>query len=276
MEDLFAPAWARVDRAEALAQQMAEIWNAFVEEEPYDTELDEEGNGVYVRRVYEISPPPPELAVATGEWLYNVRSALDYVIWATAAYVCGSNPPPDEGQLQYPIYGDQGGWQRDRYRLKHLAEHHRSMLWTMQPFNSNADANYLRWINQLTRIDRHRHLNHMTAYLATIDPVLETPAGSSATLQWGQRTLQDGFVDVARFVVSPWSRGMKVQVNPRLGIDPEIEAWSESDFWKRINYSKRFRMIQVLVSAEIATYEFDCTGGSRMADALNRRIPGGV
>lgn len=58
-------------------------------------------------------------------------------------------PPPDEVQLQYPIYDAEETWNRNLYRLKHLAEHHRSMLKTMQPFNSNVDANYLGWINRL-------------------------------------------------------------------------------------------------------------------------------
>jgi hypothetical protein len=51
-------------------------------------------------------------------------------------------------------------------------------------------------------------------------------------------------------------------------VDPEIEAWSGSEFWRRITYSERFRMLQVFVTAEIATYEYDCTGTSRKADLL--------
>lgn len=80
--------------------------------------------------------------------------------------------------------------------------------------------------------------------------------------------LQDGKADVARVVVTPWHEGMQVEVNPRIGVDPEIEAWSGSEFWRRIRDSERFRMLQVFVSAEIAAYEYDCTGGSRKSDLL--------
>lgn len=142
------------------------------------------------------------------------------------------------------------------------------MLKIMQPFSSSLDANYLGWINRLARIDRHRHLNHMTAYLAEVEPVFAVPEGCTVTLQWGERVLRDGKADVARIVVTPWHEGMDVHFNPRIGVDPEIEAWSGSEFWRRINYSERFRLLQVFVAAEIATYEYDCTGTSRKAELL--------
>lgn len=108
----------------------------------------------------------------------------------------------------------------------------------------------------------------MTAYLAEVEPVFAVPDGCTITLQWGERVLRDGKADVARIVVTPWHESMDIQFNPRMGVDPEIEAWSGSEFWRRINYSERFRMLQVFVAAEIATYEYDCTGISRKAELL--------
>lgn len=265
---MFATAWARVDRAADLRQQTAQLWNDYIDTHPFTTSLEGQGDGVYILRVYEEEPPPAGLEVATGEWLYNLRSALDYLIWATAAHESGIVPPPDEAQLQYPIYDRETTWTRNLYRLKHLAPHHREMLKVMQPFNSNLDANYLGWINRLARIDRHRHLNHITARLAVAEPVIAVPTGCTTTLQWGERVLRDGKADVARIVVSPWHERMDVQVNPRIGVDPEIEAWSGSEFWRSITYSERFLMLQVFVNAEIAAYEYDCTGKSRKANLL--------
>jgi hypothetical protein len=247
---------------------MPELWNQYLDGHPFETTLDGEGDGVYIIRVWQDPPPPDQLAVMIGEWLYNVRSALDYIIWATAAHQSGRIPPPGDGQLQYPIYDSESAWAANLYRLKDLAEHHRVMLKTMQPFNSDADANYLGWINRLARIDRHRHLNHLTAYIAVAEPVIAVPDGSTTTLQWGERVLRDGKADLARIVVTPWHADMTVEVNPRIGIDPEIEAWSGSKFWRRISYSERFRLIEIFLSGEIAGYEYDCTGRSRKADLL--------
>ena len=61
---------------------MAQLWNDYIAGDPFAPSLWGEGDGVYILRIWEEEPPPPELAIAIGEWLYNVRSALDYIIWA--------------------------------------------------------------------------------------------------------------------------------------------------------------------------------------------------
>lgn len=211
---------------------------------------------------------PPDFAVIMGEWLYNLRSTLDYVIWATAAHVTGQSPPPNEEKLQYPIYDNEQVWRSNLHRLQPLAEHHREMLRVMQPFASDLDANYLGWINRMARMDRHRRLVDGTAYLAVVDPVIRVPEGCDVALEWGERVLADDRADVARITVSPWSPGMDVAVNPRVGIDPDVAQWSASPFWSGKRFTDRLTMIQIFVSAEIATYEYDCTGRSRKADLL--------
>jgi hypothetical protein len=224
---------------------------------------------------------PPAFALEFGEWLYNARACLDYIVWATSVFVTSQLPPPDEGTLQYPIYDSLEAWTRNEYRVKHVADHHREMLLHMQPFNSDPDANYLGAINRLARIDRHRRLTISTAYLAEMEPVIQVPGGARTSLQWGQRVLVDGRAQVARISVTPWTDGDEVQVNPRIGIDPEVAEWAASPFWSKVRFTERLRMIQIFLSAEIATYEYDCTGSSRKAhvltasyrDACDKRAP---
>lgn len=160
-------------------------------------------------------------------------------------------------------------WKENERRLKHLAPHHREMLLHMQPFNGDADASYLRVVNDLARIDRHRRLTVSTAYLAEVQPVIQVPSGSTVAFELGERVLVDGYAQVARISVSPWTDDMNVAVNPRMGIDPEIAEWSESRFWSRIRFSERLRMIQIFLAAEIAVDEYDCRGASRKADVLS-------
>lgn len=61
---------------------------------------------------------------------------------------------------------------------------------------------------------------------------------------------------------------MEIEINPRMGIDPEIEAWSRSPFWSKIPFPERLKMLQVFVAAEVAVYEYDATGVSREQEAL--------
>lgn len=268
-EDPFQACWLRVERADEHQHALVEIWNDFIEEHPFDFSLDHQGDGVHILRVWQDEPTPPELGVVTGEWLYNMRCALDYIVWAAAVYHSGRLPPPDEGVLQYPIYDHRDAWERNQYRLRGLPQHQRDMLESVQPYNSSdPEANYLGWINRLARIDRHRRLSVVTAYMAEVEPVIEIPKGCTTTLEFGERVLVDGQADISRITVSPWRDGMSVRVNPRAGIDPELADWAESPFWRRIRFTERFTMLRVFVRAEVAVYEYDCTGSSRMAHVL--------
>ena len=268
-ENPFDSCWDRLDRVRSHRVTLAEIWNEFIEDEPYDFTLLHQGAGVHILVVDQTRPMPAAFAIEFGEWLYNARACLDYIVWATSAFVTGQLPPPDEGTLQYPIYGSLDAWTRSEYRLKHLAPHHRQMLLQMQPFNSDPDANYLGVVNRLARIDRHRRLTISTAYLAEMEPVVQVPPGSGTSLEWGQRVLVDGSAQVARISVTPWVDGAEVSVNPRIGIDPEVAEWAESPFWSRVRFAERLHMIEIFLGAEIAVYEYDCTGSSRKVEALS-------
>jgi hypothetical protein len=247
---------------------LAESWNEFIALHPYEFVLNSQGGGVYLLQVWQTQPMPAAFSIAMGEWLYNLRSALDYVVWATAVCVSGQSPPPKEGVLQYPVYDSEAAWKANRYRLDVLREHHVAMLETMQPFRSDLDANYLGWINRLARVDRHRRLVDGTAYLAELEPVLAVPSGVDVTLEWGERVLVNGHADVARITLNPWREDMEVSVNPRIGIDPEVREWASSPFWGPKRFTERLRLLQIFVSGEIATYEYDCTGQSRKQHLL--------
>lgn len=153
-ENPFDSCWDRLDRISSHRVALAEIWNEFIDDHPYDSTLLHQGGGVHVLLVEQTRPMPVAFALEFGEWLYNARACLDYIMWATSSWVTGRLPPPDEGTLQYPIYESIDAWTRNEYRLKHLAPHHRGMLLHMQPFNSDPDANYLGVISRLARIDR--------------------------------------------------------------------------------------------------------------------------
>ncbi|CAN5408238.1 hypothetical protein BH10ACT5_BH10ACT5_14170 [soil metagenome] len=258
--DLFESARLRVERARIHAGEMTAAWNEYLEPHPFSFDLVRESDTTYLLRCEQHAALPELLSALFGEWLYNLRSALDYLVWAAAAYAAGCVPPPNEGGLQYPIYDDESAWERNRWRLKQLAPHQVEMLETMQPFRSDADANYLGWINRLARIDRHRRLTTFTARVAEANPVLAVPSGVHPNLEWGRRMFVGGQCDFARVIFPDRRAGEGVTYNPRIGIDPEIGEWGESPFWSRIRFSERIQMMMIFVRAEIDIYDFDCTG----------------
>lgn len=267
--DLFDGCWRRLDRAAEHRRAGIQLWNEHLAKHPYDYSIIDHRDGTYVVRVTQEDPVPAELGIRIGEWLYNLRATLDNVIWATAAHVAGAIPPPKEHVLQYPIYETQEAWVRNLYRLSGLADHHRQMLHQMQPCNSDVDANYLGWLNRLARDDRHRRPNSMTSYIADLRPIVGLPPGTQATVQFGDRIIDGGIADCIRLTVHDWKPDMAVRLNPRLGIDPEVLSWSTSPFWRRWDFTKRLKMMEVFIAGEVAVYEYDCTGTSRKQYALS-------
>jgi hypothetical protein len=248
------------------------VWNEFLEQHPYEFILVHEGGGSFVMRVYQEVPTPPAMAVLIGEWLYNLRCALDYSVYATAVCVSGQDPPPQAGQLQFPIYESEGAFRENLYHLKPLEAHHKAILETMQPYrHEDPDTSALGWLNRLARIDRHRRLTVTTAYVAEVQPIIGVPVGCTVDLEWGERVMVDHVAEIARFRVTPWEETLeswKVEANPQAGIDPEIAEWARSPFWRPIAYNRRLRMLDVVVESMVTTLEYDCLGASRKSDML--------
>ncbi|NIJ05030.1 hypothetical protein [Frigoribacterium faeni] len=264
----FDTAHLKAARARVHAKELSEIWNTYLDGHPFDFDLHQTGNEQWTMTITQDRPVPPEMSIVFGEWLFDLRSALDSVIWATAVHVSRQEPPPGEDRLQYPIFESRASWDRNLTRLRPLAEHHREMLLTMQPFMSeNPDANFLGWINKLARIDRHRRMTVATAYVAVAEPVVELSGGSEVRLEWGERLFSAGQCDLFRLTTE--HPGAVPRANPRMGIDPEIGDWAQSDFYRARRFSDRLRMLETFVRAEIALYEYDCTGESRDWDAAS-------
>lgn len=267
----FEAAWRRFDRAETHRKAAAEVWNAWLEDEPYGFSVTHEGKGQFVLRVFQDHPTPPEMAIFTGEWLYNLRCALDYAVYDAAICATGKNPPPGAGQLQMPIYFSEAQYRDNEYRLKPLADQHRTILESMQPYrHDDPDTSALGWLHKLARIDRHRSLHVMTAFAAEIAPLVDgIPDSCTVDFDFRERVITDYQAEIARFTVTPWQDEWEVQVNPQTGLDLEISAdWAASPFWGRIAYNERLYILEGVVISIIAPLEYDCTGTSRKAKVL--------
>ena len=253
--NLFKPARHRVERAKVHSREMIECWNEFLEPHPFAAHLTRTNATEYILTVEQYEEFPQELPALFGEWLYNLRSALDYIIWAAAAYSSG-RLPPHEDRLQYPTCDSQNSWKRTSQKLSVLPQHQLELLRTMQPFASDVDANYLGWINRLARIDRHRRLTIWAARIVTADPIAHIPSGVEPRWEWGERMLESGYCDLARLTFPDSESAEGVSVNPRLTIDPEVSEWGKSPFYAERKFDERIRMFMLFVLGEIDTYDY--------------------
>jgi hypothetical protein len=211
--------------------------------------VDAEGRGsVGVRRDETI---PARLPLILGEFLYEMRAALDNCLFEVAALYSGKYPPPGAAVLHFPIYDDWEAWQRNLYRLKHLSDEHRDMLERIQPFNAQRqDLNCLSILNRLARSDRHRTLHLVGAFLVQGGVLIEAPEGSRITeMHKTDQRIVDREAVIATFRVSPGIRGQVVDHLPELTLEVEISEMANDRPWGPLD--RRLQAIHRAVSEYI-------------------------
>jgi hypothetical protein len=225
--------WDRILRAEVHSDAAAKAWNAFIERDPYGVEahVDADGSGWVSVRTTE--PPPNSIALEIGEFLYQLRGALDASVYETACLNCGQRPPPDESKLEFPICDTPQSFENGRRKIRQLTPEQQKLIESVQPYNApgleSADLPYnfnrgLGILNDWARKDRHRGLHVVASWASEIRPLLEVPRGTDLD----QMTVTPSFLlrdetRVASFKLAGWQPGMNLRANPNLYLDIAID-----------------------------------------------------
>ena len=174
---------AKIDRASSQIQMLsadidqfcAEIRGAIIQE------IDS-GAGEQKWVFRGATPAPPiEWSIRAGEILYNLRSALDHLVWQL---VLANGLVPSRAN-QFPIWDEEAAWESDvtaRF-LRGVAEKDKGMIRYLQPFNPflqlpvngqyrPCNAQVFGTLRDLCNVDKHRHLNLILARTAGIEPVV--------------------------------------------------------------------------------------------------------
>jgi hypothetical protein len=163
MDSLAAVKW-KLARAEEHLQALGDEIDCFLEppdaDKPYGSVLqkdDETGKRVLCASVH--FNPPPRLSLLIGDFLHNVRSALDHLAWKL-----GGDPPPNEKASEFPIF-----WSRNLFRrnpkgrsgydkTSGMEARAQALIEDMQPFNGGDDPKLhpLWMLHELSTEDKHR------------------------------------------------------------------------------------------------------------------------
>ena len=227
---------ARLERAKVHNSEFGRIWNDFVhgdESEPYYPilQIQDDGEGVLYVDVSDAFPGE-QLALHFGEMLYQLRAALDSLVYEVAIIDSGSNPPPDSEKLEFLIRGSEDSFDQSAWKIAPLSDQHRQMIRSVQPYDVAGRgkgealvARTFKELNDLARKDRHRGLRIVNAWVSNKNPLVDVPPG--ATLDWLKVT-PDGLLDdsgeLARFKVSGAADPhAEVQANPNCAFDVTVE-----------------------------------------------------
>ena len=143
-------------------------------------EIDRDAGGQ--KWVYRgVTPEVPiEWSIRAGEILYNLRSAMDHLVWQL---VLANGEEPTQVN-QFPILDEEMEWaDRTTKSLKGVADDDKKRIRYLQPFNPflalpiggespPCDAQVFRTLRDLCNVDKHRHLNLILAETSGIEPIV--------------------------------------------------------------------------------------------------------
>lgn len=230
--ELFSKCHTRIARAVHHSNETAKIWNGLDIMHLLAVTLFVRDDGTGTLDVDQVEPLPENLELELGEFLYQLRAALDGAVYASAIQDSGQNPPPKASSIEFPICERKDEWARQSRKIALLNPGRRRFIEVTQPFaepsleasllvlNSNR---CLRFLNELARIDRHRRLHTLVAGISMDRPLFELPEGTQLQ-KLEVRPMSSSEGPAARFSLTGWRRGMKLFANPLADIDLWLEG----------------------------------------------------
>jgi len=264
--DLFAKCYTRIERATQHGNRIAEIWNGISPEGLTDCDvfIGDDGKGT-IRLLPVRANWPEAMELELGEYLYQLRAALDGAIYASAVEDTRQDPPPKASTTEFPICELRKDWSSQSRKIASLNEGRRRFIELMQPFEEPdlepkwRIGNFnrcLRFLNELARIDRHRRLHTFSTYVVEGEPQFRLPDGVSLTAL--DLHVPGNIADrpLAKFTLSGWQRGMKLSANPNVDFDLSLEG-IEVPCWPNDSFANRLKSIVRTVSMIIRALEND-------------------
>jgi hypothetical protein len=228
----------RIARAQVHSKALADLWNEAVSEDDlYSTRLnieDDGTGGLWIEPRFQRGLPE-SFSLEFGEFLYQLRSALDACVYAAAIVDSGRDPPPDEEYLEFPICASPAAFKKASRKIGPLAEERRGIIESVQPYNAPSlddsllvmnPHRTLAILNDWARKDRHRRLHIVGGWASNANPQLWLPPG--VELEY-MRVTYDGLLEheskIASFKLRGYVPGAesKVKANPDLFLDIAID-----------------------------------------------------
>lgn len=165
---------ARLNRAKQHFEAFGHSWAEYLAARPHSLDHTVEEDGIVAVRLVRRMPLPVELSLVFGEFLYELRAALDNCLYAVAVLVSGQNPPPSAARLEWPIRLTPKEWKDQSKRYQDLPLEIVEALEAIQPYQAELSGwNSLGVLHDLARVDRHRSPHGLGLYLADLRMVFD-------------------------------------------------------------------------------------------------------
>lgn len=166
---------ARVGRAAEHFDEINAVIDAFVNSDPYLLRLKRDPDGWFVSQIREITKGrPDQLGLVFGDFLHNLRSALDNLIWQLVIFN-GHAPSGGTGGNAFPICSSWPRFVDSMFRLRGVSLEHVAFIEALQPYSGRNESVHkaLRIVHSLSNVDKHQIVHQSIAI----------PAGKEVTIR---------------------------------------------------------------------------------------------
>lgn len=175
---LFIDSRKRFERAVFHAEAIKTVWETLVDLKAYKTVIEPNSDWTEAVVRYQRTSPIPEhnLALQFGEMFYQLRSALDNLVYEASMILEKTNPPSNENSVEFPICSDPAKFSKNSVNRPPFPQKLRDWIESVQPYNVSKCATTeekirvyaLRVLHDCARKDRHRRLHVVAAPLTEV------------------------------------------------------------------------------------------------------------
>jgi hypothetical protein len=178
MPRLLIDAWKRIERARTHGLAFKAECERIINPATYTTvpEMNSDWTRGTIKAVTNVVSKN-DIALELGELFYQLRAALDAAVYQVAVMQHGSEPPPDENRIEFPICPTPEAFNRNPINKPPFPQPLRDWLETIQPYNTaktealkySALNRKLEIVHDCARKDRHRRLHIVAAVPTALD-----------------------------------------------------------------------------------------------------------
>jgi hypothetical protein len=211
------------------------MWEGLGQPEAHSVriEVNDEGTiGVAKTKLPQI--PENDIALEFGEFFYQLRAALDSLIYQALVYVEGVDPPTNGDKSEFPICIDKAKFNSNSVNRSPFPPELRDWLRSIQPYvvtdvsNPNYElARYLKLLHDCARLDRHRRLHLIgTAVFEVGAKFRASPEVTISAVEFIGANLFEEEAEFLRFSISGFmgtGEHRKIQLESQFGVQIAIK-----------------------------------------------------
>jgi hypothetical protein len=231
---LFPDCQRRIIRAISHGKAARDIWEGLGQSEAHAVriEVNQEGSeGIAKTKLPQI--PENDMALEIGEFFYQLRAALDSLIYQVLIYQEGVDPPINGDKSEFPICIDKAKFNSNSVNKAPFPKELMDWLRSIQPYIANKPghpnyelATYLKLLHDCARLDRHRRLHLVgTAVFEVGVKFRMSPGVTISGIEFVGGNLFEDEAEFLRFKVSGFHDGghRKIQLESKFGVQIALQ-----------------------------------------------------